>query len=109
MPKKNYTNTLIVDEVHSDCDVLNLFTYYNKKAHFKISMPELYESIRWHLNDLYGCFQVRLSVYPYIAVHIYGRKDILEREKSALITKVKQALAENFDNGVSKIKQRAHL
>ena len=105
MPKKTYTNTLILAEAPTDCDVLNLFTYYNKKAHFKVSMPELYESICWHLHDLRGYFQVRLSVYPYIAVQLYGRKDILEREKATLIKRVEEALADNFDNGISKIKQ----
>ena len=108
MPKKIYTNTLTVGEVPSDCEVLNLYTR-SKKAHFKVPMPKLYDSICWHLHDSSGFFQVRLSVYPYIAVHIYGRKDVLAREKPRLIESVNAALAEHFHNGLDKIKNRSRI
>ena len=107
MPKKRIMNTLIVAEAPTDCDVLNLYTR-SKKAHFSVPMPKLYESIMWHIHDNSVYFQVRLSVYPLIAVHIYGSKQILQREKATLIKRVEEALADNFDNGVSKIKRRAH-
>lgn len=68
MPKKTYTNTLFVAEAPTDCDVLNLYTL-SKKAHFTVPMSKLYESIMDHIHDTSGYFQVRLSVYPVVAVH----------------------------------------
>lgn len=108
MPKKIYTNTLSVDEAPSDCEVLNLYTR-SKKGHFKVPMQKLYESIIDEIRDNYGYFQVRLSVYPLIAVHIYGRKEILARERAFLIERVNAALAEHFDNGLDKIKNRSRI
>ena len=103
MPKKININKLSVAEAASGCEVLSLFTY-SKKSHFLVPMAKLYDSISWHIDDGYNDFRINLSVYPYIAVHIHGEKEILAREKEALIAKVVAALTENFDDGRSKIK-----
>jgi len=103
MPKKINVNILSVTEAPNDCDVLNLFTN-SKKAHFNVPMPKLYDSITTNIRDNMGYFQVRLSVYPYIAVHIYGHEHILAREKEALTKSVEAALASHFDSGMNKIK-----
>ena len=103
MPKKININTLSVAETSSGCEVLSLYTY-SKKSHFLVPMAKLYESVCWHIDDTYSDFRISLSVYPYISVHIHGGKEILAREKEALIAKVVAALTENFDDGRSKIK-----
>ena len=73
MPIKKTPNQLNLKHV-SNSHVLNFFTY-SKKAHFEVNEGKLYDSLQYCLTGINVNYQVHLTTYPFIAVHVvYGGK-----------------------------------
>ena len=90
MPKKTTPNSLYL--VHARSDEIMSFITQCKKNHFDCSESKLYESLNFSLNDIYGFFNLYLSTYPYIAVHIAGTSEKLKGKEQDFKEKIEATL-----------------
>lgn len=71
--------------------VLNFFTM-SLKSHFNCTDKQLYEAVKDALYTTNGFFVVHLTIHPYIAVHVTGRKDIVEEHIDWIKDQIKLVL-----------------
>ena len=72
-------------------EVLNFFTS-SLKSHFNCTDKQLYEAVKDALYMTGDFFVAHLTIYPYIAVHVFGSKDKLDEHKDWIENKIKSAL-----------------
>jgi hypothetical protein len=68
MPIKKIPNSVNIQLVDSK-NLLSFFTS-SKKAHFSISEPKLFDSLQYCVRGINLNYQVHLTTYPNIAVHV---------------------------------------
>jgi hypothetical protein len=73
MPIKKVANQLNTEARGEDA-VISVFTN-SKKGHFTCSEAKLFEALEFSIGDPYKFYQVHLTTYPSIAVHVTGDKD----------------------------------
>lgn len=61
-------------------EVLNFFTG-GLKSHYTCSEKQLHENLALALHTTGSYFQVHLTTYPQIAVHVRGREDKIKEHK----------------------------
>ena len=90
MPKKKIPNTLNLVQARSD-EIMSFITHC-KKNHFDCSESKLYDSLNMALNDIYSFFNLYLTTYPYIAVHIVGTSEKLKGKEQEFKEKIEATL-----------------
>jgi len=99
MPIKKTPNHLNLRQ-DSSSHVLNFFTN-SKKAHFSISEGKLYEELEIGVKRVNFNYQVHLTTYPFIAVHVlYGAKFPDDEQH---IEKIRQTLENVMHNYLKNI------
>ena len=68
MPIKKTPNSLYIQLASSE-NVLSFFTH-SKKSHFSVSEAKLFDSLQYCLRGINLNYQVHLTTYPNIAVHV---------------------------------------
>jgi len=100
MPIKKTPNQLIFTVVEDDA-VINIFTR-SKKEHFTCSMPKLFDYLEFCIGDTYQYYQVHLTTYPNVAVHITGEITRIQANKAQLRAAIMKQLEELHDSGTIK-------
>jgi hypothetical protein len=90
MAIKKYVEKLNCD-VRKDDGVINIFTD-GKKSHFTCTEAQLFETLELFLNDTHKFYQVHLTTYPTIAVHITGNAAMIKKNENELREKIIAAL-----------------
>ena len=99
MPIKKTPNHLNLRQ-DSSSHVLNFFTN-SKKAHFSISEGKLYEELENGVKSVNFNYQVHLTTYPFIAVHVLYGATFPEDEQH--IEKIRQTLEKVMHNYLKNI------
>lgn len=97
MPIKKIPNRLNTD-ARSDDAVISVFTD-SKKGHFTCSESKLFESLEYAIKDPYKYYQVHLTTYPTIAVHVTGDKDKISKNGKEIRQAIVITLTELHDSG----------
>ena len=97
MPIKKIPNQLKTD-ARCDDAVISIFTN-SKKGHFTCSEAKLFESLEYAIKDPYKYYQVHLTIYPTIAVHVTGDKDKIVENGKELRQAIVNTLTELHDKG----------
>ena len=103
MPIKKIPNQLITDARSEDA-VISIFTS-SKKGHFSCSEAKLFESLEFCIVDPYKFYQVHLTTYPSIAVHITGDKDKIATNGNQLREAIIKTLTDLHDIGNVQLKK----
>jgi len=103
MPIKKVANQLNTEARGEDA-VISVFTN-SKKGHFSCSEAKLFESLEFSLSDPYKFYQVHLTTYPSIAVHITGDKDKIATNGNQLREAIIKTLIDLHDIGNVQIKK----
>jgi hypothetical protein len=101
MPIKKTPNQLNFS-FYKDAAVISIFTL-SKKAHFSCSESKLFEILEDSIHDNYKYFQVHLTTFPFIAVHITGTPDKIEENEVRLRTAIEESLARYHERGNVKL------
>ena len=72
-------------------EVLNFFTG-GLKSHFTCSEKQLHENLALALRTTGGYFQVHLTTYPHIAVHVRGHVEKITEHKDWIETQIDDTL-----------------
>ncbi len=102
MPIKKYTNTLRVRKLAAT-EMLSFVTS-SKKSHFTVSEAKLCEHLQWATNTSGSFFITYVSLVPSVAVHVFGRADILVQHADWLENQISTALTDLHDDGRDKVK-----
>lgn len=97
MPIKKVANQLNTEARVEDA-VISIFTN-SKKGHFSCSEAKLFERLEYCIHDTYKFYQVHLTTYPYIAVHITGDKVKIDKNSSDLREAIVKTLSDLHDIG----------
>jgi hypothetical protein len=97
MPIKKFSNQLNITELDSS-SVLNIVTS-SKKNHFSCSIARLCDWLMDATRTSGGYFNAYVSTHPFIAIHIIGDKEILEKHKDMLIESVSKVLVNYHQKG----------
>jgi len=100
MPIKKIPNQLNIHLVNQS-EILNLLTR-SKKSHFTITESKLCELLHDAIHTTGGFFNIYVSTYPYIAVHITGDTGKLDEYRDWLMEQVSNVLKDNHDIGIKK-------
>jgi hypothetical protein len=103
MPIKKVANQLNTEARVEDA-VISVFTN-SKKGHFSCSEAKLFESLEFSIGDTHKYYQVHLTTYPSIAVHITGDKDLIAKNCSDLRNAIVKTLNDLHDIGIVRIKK----
>ena len=103
MPIKKTPNQLNTDARNEDA-VISIFTN-SKKGHFSCSEAKLFESLEFSIGDTYKFYQVHLTTYPSIAVHVTGEKDKIAKNGNDLRKVIVKKLNDLHDIGNVQIKK----
>jgi hypothetical protein len=101
MPIKKISNMLNVTELDRNT-VLSLVTH-SKKNHFACTPAKLCEELMDATYTQTGYFNAYVSTHPFVAIHIIGDKDILDKHKQMLMDKVTEVLTRYHQRGNVKI------
>jgi hypothetical protein len=102
MPIKKIPNSLSVTRL--DGNQILSFVTSSKKSHFTCSEAKLCEHIEWSTHTTGNYFLTYVSLFPTVAVHVYGRADILAKHADWLEGQISKCLADLHDDGKSKVK-----
>jgi hypothetical protein len=102
MPIKKTPNQLNTDARNEDA-VISIFTN-SKKGHFTCSEAKLFEALEFSIGDTYKYFQVHLTNYPSIAVHVTGDKDKIAKNGNQLREAIIKTLTDLHDSGNVQLK-----
>ena len=101
MPIKKVGNMLDISELDNNT-VLSLVTR-SKKNHFSCTLAKLCEDLMDATYTQTGYFNAYVSTHPFIAIHIVGDKEVLDRHKQMLTDKVTEVLTRYHQVGNVKI------
>ena len=103
MPIKKVANQLNT-EARGENAVISVFTN-SKKGHFSCSEAKLFENLEFSIGDTYKYYQVHLTTYPSIAVHVTGDKDKIDKNGNDLRKAIVKTLNDLHDIGNIQIKK----
>ena len=103
MPIKKIANHLNT-EARCDHAIISVFTN-SKKGHFTCSEAKLFEALEFSIGDTYKYYQVHLTTYPSIAVHVTGDKDKIDKNGNDLRKAIVKTLNDLHDIGNVQLKK----
>ena len=103
MPIKKVANQLNT-EARCDDAIISIFTN-SKKGHFSCSETKLFESLESCIFDTHKFYQVHLTTYPSIAVHVTGDKDKISENGNELRKAIIKTLNDLHDIGNVQLKR----
>jgi len=94
MPIKKIKNIVNIKEMES-VEILTFLTSC-KKNHFSCSEAKLFELLESCFYESNRYYQVHLTTYPFIGVHVCGRSDKLDGKQQEFQNKIFDLLTANL-------------